>query len=227
MGLTATGLFLIYPYGRIKKQANVVLFEGQRIMRIVWWHKRDQCWSQSTSAVPCSVERSPHPVSLCFYLSFFSSAFSIFTDKCSNVTFYDFYVFSFEIQEYFRRKPPVGFIHKRKGSVQFYQAFLGNAGSQLVAITLGLSYCLGLVLQCSGASRSFSPWLGEDPSFRSPAAASSACAIRFAISAIPCLYNAHALHAPTSLLYLYSECCESRFCCSSAAGRASLTPKEM
>lgn len=60
------------------------------------------------------------PVSLCFCLSFFSSTFSTFTDSCSSVTFYNFLVFSFEIQEYFRRKPPTGFVHKHRGSIYYY-----------------------------------------------------------------------------------------------------------
>lgn len=115
--MIAPGLWLLYPRVCPQEQANVILFEGQRIKRIVWWHKRNQCWSQEISAVPCSMERSLDHVSLCFCLSFVSSAFSTFTDGCSGVTFYYLLLFSFEIEEYFIRKPPTGFVHKHKGSI--------------------------------------------------------------------------------------------------------------
>lgn len=120
MGLIAPGLLLICSCGCLQEEANVILFEGQRIKRIVWWHKRNQCWSQEISAVPCSMERSLDHVSLRFCSSFVSSAFSTFTDRCSSVNFYYWLLFSFEIEEYFRRKPPTGFVHKHKGSMKYY-----------------------------------------------------------------------------------------------------------
>lgn len=153
MGLIAPGLLLIYPCGCPQEQGNVILFEGQRIKRIVWWHKRNQCWSQEISAVPCSMERSLDPVSLCFCLSFVSSAFSTFTDRCSSVTFYYLLLFSFEMEEYFRRLQLVSFINIKAVYNITPSGFLGSGGSELVDIIFGLSYCQGLVLQCSGPSR--------------------------------------------------------------------------